>query len=146
MSTADLHLVLAVTDGVASYEAGPMSWDEAQAHWAQLDSDARNYGSSASYFQVRAYDDPKFTHLAPRLYPGLEAAAKALARRNAPGETSHKQHQALNLLLSGHYAQGWWRTGKAARDAGYLKGNHRWAYLTPLANSLDNRVNRKAGS
>lgn len=142
MTKTETHLVIAVRDGVAELAAPPfLSWHDAQDKWLALDDERLAFrprvAVSQLYYIVRSTDDPKYKHLLPRIYPTREAAAKALARRVSPGQTSRLQHWYLCEKLAAD-KRGWWHTASAARQLGYiatLSGGR--AYLTPLAKTLE---------
>jgi hypothetical protein len=121
ITTRDLHHVIAVRDGKPELVHAFLGWHDAQAKWQLLDDERRAAATPVGqlYYIVRSADDPKYTHLAPRLYGSREAAAKALARRLNPGQTSRWQHWLLTDALKCDH-RGWWHTANAARRAGYI--------------------------
>lgn len=146
MTNSTLHLVIAVVGGTPELVAGPFTWRVAQERYTLLEANRKASGASLStlYYAVRSMDDPRYAHLAPRLYPDLPSAAKALARRVAPGQSSRSQHRMLWLILAGtaERQRGWWHTAARARQLGYLasvSGEH-VAYITALAPTLYQEV------
>lgn len=134
----NLHLVIRrASDGHGpTLEAGPFTYSAALERWHSL-VDGRK--SSDPLYAVRSMDDPKFAHLAPRVYASQEAAAKALARRVSPGQSSRRQHLNLWVALGGddRHMGGWWTTSGRAKSRGYLATlNDGRAYLTALAATL----------
>lgn len=133
----DLHLVIRRDPSGDTLEAGPFTYSAALERYEALRTTA--VSPSRDLYAVRSMDDPKFAHLAPRVYPSQEAAAKALARRVSPGQSSRRQHLNLWVALGGddRLMGGWWTTSGRAKGRGYIAtlGDGR-AYLTALAATL----------
>lgn len=132
----DLHLVIRRAAEGDTLEAGPFTYSDAVARYEELRAAAVNPGRDL--YAVRSMDDPKFAHLAPRVYDDRMKAAKALGRRVSQSQKSRNQHRELWLTIGGGQPMGgWWRTANQAKSLGYIAvlpdGR---AYLTTLAGTL----------
>jgi hypothetical protein len=121
--TPDLHLVLKVDADGTTLVAGPTGWHDAQNKWAALD-EARRSGATptltGTYYMVRSLGDPAWAHLAPRLYPTPEHAARAIARRLAgPGAKARDQRRAIGLALGDEWG-GWHTLARHAKRLGAI--------------------------
>lgn len=132
----DLHLVLRLSPEGATLEAGPFTYGKAVERYEALRTAAVSPGRDL--YAVRSMDDPKFAHLAPKVYPSAAAATKALARQLHPGDGyGPRAYLAAKLGWENPWGRGWSSLARAAQDLNYVGGTYDGrAYLTSLAATL----------